>query len=119
MLAAAARLRRRDDFTAVLRTAARSSRGPLVVHVKMQPNGLGSAAPTRAGFVVGRSVGNAVIRNRTRRRLRHLVRARLGSLPVGSTVVVRALPGSAALTSAALGGFLDAALSRLVKVSSA
>jgi ribonuclease P protein component len=50
--------------------------------------------PCRVGFVVGRDVGGAVTRNRVRRRLRHLVRARLEDLPAG-VLVVRALPAAA------------------------
>jgi ribonuclease P protein component len=75
------------------------------------------STPARAGFVVGRAVGNAVARNRTRRRLRHLVRDRLEALPTGSTLVVRALAGSADLSSDELAGHLDAGLRRLTKVS--
>ncbi len=55
----------------------------------------GAAGPARVGFVVSRSVGGAVVRNRVRRRLRHLVRERLAELPVGSVVVVRANPPAA------------------------
>jgi ribonuclease P protein component len=66
--------------------------------------------PARAGFVVSRAVGNAVTRNRVRRRLRHLVRERLDQMPAGSTVVVRALPGAGDLSYARLGSHLDAAL---------
>lgn len=67
----------------------------------------------RAGFVVGRAVGGSVVRHRTVRRLRHLVRDRLGLLPAGSRLVVRALPPAAAADSATLGRDLDAALDRL------
>ncbi len=68
--------------------------------------------PARAGFVVSKAVGNAVHRNRTRRRLRHLVAARLASLPPGSALVVRALPLSASCSSAELARDLDACLRR-------
>ncbi len=72
-------------------------------------------APTaRVGFVVGRAVGNSVIRHRTVRRLRHLVRDRLDRLPAGSILVIRALPPAAAADSAALGRDVDAALTRLL-----
>jgi ribonuclease P protein component len=73
------------------------------------------AAPTgRVGFVVGRAVGNSVIRHRTVRRLRHLVRDRLDRLPAGSILVIRALPPAAEADSARLGRDLDAALTRLL-----
>src|SRR5215813_4730379 len=70
-------------------------------------NGSGQKSPAsgdvwlspRAGFVVSRAVGGAVARNRVRRRLRHLMRDRLVSLPAGAT-----------RSSAALGVDLDRAL---------
>jgi ribonuclease P protein component len=62
------------------------------------------------GFVVGRPVGGAVVRNQVRRRLQHLVAARLDQLPVGARLVVRATPDAAGRSSAALGDALDAAL---------
>ena len=67
----------------------------------------------QVGFVVSRSVGNAVMRNRVRRQLRHLVRQRLGSLPDAALLVVRALPSAAGMSSRALGHDLDTALGRL------
>jgi ribonuclease P protein component len=69
----------------------------------------------RAGFVVSKSVGGAVVRNRVRRRLRHLMRSRLDRLPDRTDVVVRALPGAANRTYAALGADLDGALSTIAK----
>jgi ribonuclease P protein component len=69
--------------------------------------------PSRVGFVVSKAVGNSVVRHRVSRRLRHLMRERLGTLPVGCTLVVRALPAAAAASSADLGVDLDAALRRL------
>ncbi|GAA1030293.1 hypothetical protein GCM10009565_65280 [Amycolatopsis albidoflavus] len=67
----------------------------------------------RAGFVVSKAVGNSVVRHRVTRRLRHLVSARLGTLPAGTSLVVRALPPAASASSAELGSDLDAALRRL------
>ena len=81
-------------------------------YLPAEPGAPASAA--RVGFVVGRAVGNSVIRHRTVRRLRHLVRDRLHRLPAGSIVVVRALPPAAGADSAALGRDLDAALARLL-----
>ena len=50
---------------------------------------------SRVGFVVSKAVGGAVVRNRVKRRLRHLVAAELGDAATGLDVVVRALPGAA------------------------
>ena len=68
------------------------------------------AEPARAGFVVSRAVGNAVVRNKVKRRLRELVRDRLTNLPAGTDLVVRALPAAAKRTYAEMGADLDAAL---------
>jgi ribonuclease P protein component len=68
------------------------------------------SVPARAGFVVSKAVGNAVVRNVVRRRLRHLVRERLPELPAGAALVVRALPAAAELSYARLGADLDAAI---------
>ncbi len=61
-------------------------------------------APDRAklvGFVVPKAVGGAVVRNRVKRRLRHLARAELARTPLGTQLVVRALPPSASSDSLA------------------
>jgi ribonuclease P protein component len=65
------------------------------------------------GFVVSKSVGNAVHRNRVRRRLRHLARQRVERLPAGAVLVVRALPAAADSSYGRLGQDFDAALGRL------
>ncbi|HEY3465306.1 MAG TPA: ribonuclease P protein component [Amycolatopsis sp.] len=126
MLPAAARLRRSEDFRVVLRRGSRAGRRRLVVHaLTTDPSGAadtvqfdGTVPAARAGFVVSKAVGNSVVRHRVTRRLRHLVSARLGTLPAGSALVVRALPPSASASSAELGADLDAALRRLGLLSS-
>lgn len=55
-----------------------------------------------------------MVRNRIRRRLRHLVRDRISTLPAGATLVVRALPEAAALSHARLGADLDAAITAVL-----
>jgi ribonuclease P protein component len=106
MLDRAHRLRRRTDFTTAIRRGRRAGRGTLVVHFHRaeQPG------EPRAGFIVPRAVGGAVVRNAVRRRLRHLVRPHLAELPAGSMLVVRALPASAAAPAARLGADLTTAL---------
>jgi ribonuclease P protein component len=108
VLAAAQRLRRSSDFAAAVRGGRRAGRGTLVVHLLLDEPA--QASPARAGFVVSKAIGNAVVRNKVRRRLRHLVRPRLGSLPPGSLLVVRALPGAASASYDSIGADLDGAL---------
>ncbi|MBT2506676.1 MULTISPECIES: ribonuclease P protein component [Streptomyces] len=119
MLPTENRLRRREDFATAVRRGRRAGRPLLVVHLRSSgstdPHAPGeSVPPTRAGFVVSKAVGNAVVRNVVKRRLRHLVRDRLSQLPPGSLVVVRALPGAGDADHAQLAQDLDAALQRLL-----
>lgn len=118
MLPAPARIRKSADFRLVMRGGARAGRRSLVVHaIPGQSSGGADASDirtgTRAGFIVSKAVGNSVVRHRVSRRLRHVVAARLGTLPDGSSLVVRALPPSATTTSAELAADLDSALRRL------
>lgn len=73
--------------------------------------------PVRVGLVVSKAVGPAVVRTRVKRRLRHLARERLSSLPGGSMLVLRANPAAAAASSAVLGADLDRCLGK-VRVAS-
>ena len=58
-----------------------------------------------------------MVRNRVKRRLRHLARARMDHLPPGSHLVVRALPAAASASSRELAADLDAVLARTSGVS--
>jgi ribonuclease P protein component len=98
----------------VVRTGRRSGGETLVVHLLR----LDRPDPARVGFVVGRSVGNAVVRHRVQRRLRHLCHERLSVLPAGSEVVVRALPRTAHASYAELGAELDRCLQRSLRTVS-
>lgn len=125
MLAAAQRVRDRADFTEVVRVGRRAGRGCLVVHLLLpamkhtdEPGVDVPVSGSRAGFIVSKAVGDAVVRNKVRRRLRHLVRPRLASLPAGATLVVRALPAAAGNSSAGLGSDLDAAISAVSRTTS-
>lgn len=71
-----------------------------------------SPCPPRVGLIVSKAVGNAVVRNRVKRRLRHQVAPLLDTLPTGTSVVVRALPPAAALTSGELAEELRVGLTR-------
>jgi ribonuclease P protein component len=102
------RLRDSSAFRRTVRSGRRCGGPALVLHL-----GAGSSTGPRVGFVVSRAVGNAVTRNRVRRRLRHLVKQRLADLPVSAELVVRALPRAAGLGSAELGTELDRCLVRV------
>jgi ribonuclease P protein component len=67
------RLRRRADFRAAA-GGMRASAGAFAVQMRQREE----AGPARIGFTVSRQVGNAVERNRVRRRLREMVRLAAG-----------------------------------------
>jgi ribonuclease P protein component len=71
------RLKRRAEF---LRVAARGRKAPSPGLV-LQALPRNDDAPVRLGFTVTKKVGNAVVRNRTRRRLREAARLLLRDNP--------------------------------------
>lgn len=91
MLPKAARMSSTEEFRDAVRRGVRMGRPTLVVHLTAP----GSDGDVRVGFVVSKAVGNAVTRNRVKRRLRHLSALELPQTPPGTRVVVRALPRAA------------------------
>jgi len=120
MLARSNRLTTGRGFSAAIRRGRRVGRSTLVLHLstEVEPSlgsgGVSDAGSPRVGLVVGRAVGDAVTRNQVKRRLRHVLRDRLETLPDGAVLVVRALPAAGAATSAGLARDVDAGLARLL-----
>ncbi|MFN8084978.1 MAG: ribonuclease P protein component [Dermatophilaceae bacterium] len=119
MLPARHRLRRSDDFSATVRgRGRRRAGGPLlVVHAATRPEPGDGAV--RVGFVVGSTVGGAVVRNRVRRRLRALMAQRLDGIPRGTDLVVRAVPAAAEASFAELSAELSTHLARVASPTAA
>lgn len=124
MLTREHRLRDGQSFGFAVRRGRRAGTRTVVLHLAEVPAttsrsassaGSSSTGPARVGLVVGKAVGNAVVRNTVKRRLRHLVRERLTLLPPTALLVVRALPPAGDATSHELGTDLDQALGRLVR----
>ena len=78
------RLKRRADFLHVAKSGRKAAFPGLVLQALARPE----AGPARIGFTVTKKVGNAVIRNRTRRRLKEATRLLLRGRPVAGVDLV-------------------------------
>jgi len=92
------RLRRRADF-ARMRAEAQMYRGTLM-SIGVAPNS--DTTGFRAGFITSRKIGNAVQRNRVRRRLREIVRINQTALRPGVWLVTIAQTAAARASYRAL-----------------
>ena len=115
MLPARHRLRSSTDFTSVVRGPGGSRSGGRLIVVHANQTAARAGRPSRVGFVVSKSVGAAVARNRTKRVLRHLLAARLDGIPDGCDLVVRANPAAATASTAQLASELDRQLARALR----
>ena len=83
------RLRRNDDFRAVREQGRRLDCGAFLLTWRTRP--AEAAAPARVGVVASRAaVGDAVHRNRAKRRLREIYRKHQALVPAGVDVVLTA-----------------------------
>ena len=114
MLARQYRLRDSADFAEVMRCGRRAHGDLVVLHALSGRN----VPFPRFGLVVGKAVGNSVVRHRVSRRLRAILSVLVEDVPGGSDVVVRALPTAAAASSAELAASVDRALTTLRKPQS-
>jgi ribonuclease P protein component len=112
VLPSAHRLTDGVSFREAVRTGRRGGTRTVVVHLATGDSA-GPQGPPRVGFVVSKAVGNSVTRNRVKRRLRHLAREHVSSLPGSAVLVVRALPAAAEASSAELGADLGRSLRRV------
>ncbi len=109
------RVRSGADFKTTVRRGRRVTSDHAVIYVVGDSTvGESLSPPTRFGFIVSKAVGGAVVRNLMRRRLRSAARELLATCDRGNTVVVRMLPGSAALSWGALSFEISAAVAKAV-----
>lgn len=90
MLAKANRITTGDDYRFVVRRGAKIVGAHTVSYARSREAG----ADVRFGFIVSKKVGNAVVRNRVRRRLKAAAFETVSSLE-NTDIVVRALPSAA------------------------
>jgi ribonuclease P protein component len=77
------RLRRREEFLRIQRQGIKVSTDPLLALALRNSQGV-----TRLGITVSTKVGNAVVRNQIRRRLREVFRRHRHKLPQGIDLVL-------------------------------
>jgi ribonuclease P protein component len=78
------RLKRRPEFLRVASAGKKAAIGGVVLQALPRPD----SELARIGFTVTKKVGNAVIRNRTRRRLKEAARLLLAERPVAGADLV-------------------------------
>jgi ribonuclease P protein component len=115
VLPARHRLRTSADFTSAVRGPGGSRSGGRLIVVHANQTGTRAGLPPRVGFVVSKAVGGSVVRNRTKRVLRHLMAARVPGIPAGVDLVVRANPASSAATTPELSAELDRLLPKALR----
>jgi len=105
------RLRSGRDVRRVRDTGRRRADALFVMLAAPQPDG--AAGPTRLAVIAGRRVGNAVVRNRAKRRLREAVRLLHDRLAPGWDLVIIARPALVGQPYAAIERALRTALADL------
>ena len=107
------RLKRRQDFVAAAKASYAAMPGMVV-----QARDRKDQAPPRVGFTATKKLGNAVARNRVKRRLREIARLQLGELArPGHDYVLIGRAASLGRSFAELGNDLNSALKRLHRTS--
>ncbi|TFD47767.1 ribonuclease P protein component [Cryobacterium frigoriphilum] len=94
MLAQVNRITHGSDYKEVVRRGVRVVGPHIVTYLRRSTTALGPDAPARFGFIVAKNVGNAVRRNRVRRRLKAASFLLVGAVPPGTDIVFRALPAA-------------------------
>ena len=107
------------DFSRTIKRGRRAGSRTVVVHLLDHSTGPDAGADPvhqggpRVGLIVSKAVGNAVIRHRTSRRLRHVCAGLFDSLPATADLVIRALPAAGAASSGELERDIRRAVKRL------
>jgi ribonuclease P protein component len=119
------RILRSREFKSVVRRGERFASGSFVVFVARAPEDPMSGdvdrikGRQRLGITVSRKVGNAVVRNRVKRRVREWFRSARTQLPVDAEIVVIARRPARELSGTAVATTLRETMLRSIRVSRA
>ncbi|NUS45900.1 MAG: ribonuclease P protein component [Mycobacteriaceae bacterium] len=128
------RLHHHSDFSRTVRRGHRIGRRDLVVHMLfagVDSGGLSSVGGPRFGLIINKAVGNAVVRHRVARRLRHVCAELVVSgdsadfwrtlgggrrdMLERADIVIRALPGAATASSRDLAGQVRGGVGKILE----
>ena len=87
MLRNSARIKCSADFARATKLGRRITGDSLIGYLYSS----NSNDPAKLGLIIGKTVGNSVVRHRIARQIRHAVRKNLNNLPNGTLFVVRAM----------------------------
>ena len=104
---------RRADFLRAAKARRHGTPGFLLQARRREPSE-NCPQVTRVGFTCSKKIGNAVVRNRVKRRLRAQVAPLLATVPPGTDLVLRANPAAAGAASREIGEALARALETLI-----
>ncbi|WP_336660102.1 ribonuclease P protein component [Leucobacter sp. USHLN153] len=103
------RITRGQDYRQIVRAGRRVGGALCITHAVLRSPG----EPARFGFIISKAVGNAVTRNRVRRRMKAVIESRLHSGVSSVDIVFRALPAVAEATFGELRREMERALDRV------
>ena len=107
------RVRKKSEFDRAFEHGRRLTVAHFVVVFALRADGAG---PSKLGLVVSRKAGNAVVRNRIKRRCRESFRRAASTLPTGVDILLIPRPGAHELDFATIDAELGEAFSRMRKV---
>lgn len=90
MLAKKNRIRKETEYRTIFRHAKKFTSSHTIIYLSQDRE----QTVSRFGFIVSRSIGNAVARNRVHRQLKAACYSILGLIKPGSQLVIRALPSA-------------------------
>lgn len=103
------RITRGEDYRRIVRSGRRVGGAFCITHAVFRS----IDDPARFGFIVSKAVGNAVTRNRVRRRLKSIAQRRINMGLTGIDVVFRMLPASASADYTDLEAEVDRSVAKL------